>query len=312
MRLEKYGKTLNPDIVIYTMFPGNDIIDNYIGNTKTVKEGYLRELGGSYRDFTYLHYINKRFEMSVISVEETAELVEVEVEEETYSYLDAIIEARESTQAASAISELSSMPAPKKPTIKSSVYSEEVFLGIFDRLFVNISEAYRYFRFRALTIPFTNRIYRNKGVVKVSKCAILYNAGIFSIDFPKDKYEEDILEITHEAILKMQDYVENELGAVFVLSVFPLKEQVNEKMWQYEIEEKCIDPKVVIPDLIFENLKNFAQENEINIILPINALKAAYDSGKDPHFKIDSHINKHGHEVVFEYYKEELDKLILD
>jgi len=278
-RLVEMGKKVNPDIVVYAAYPGNDYIENVSGFNSKVVDGYLGSL-------------SKEEKERKISIEEYKVRGEEIPEELT----------KESTP--SPIREI-----PDEAVVDAFVYSEKRYLGSLDKLLTNYSELYRFLRFKSLFNPYTREKYIEKGVTKIEKCYLPYSFNIFRYNFPLTEGDQYQWQLAQQLILEMKAYSEQELGAQFVLITIPIKEQVNKNLWDYEVKTGCFDPRLLNMEMPSIALKAFTDTYGIPFADTTKALQEQFDNGKDPYFKLDTHINKYGHKVVYEVITELLDSL---
>lgn len=284
-KLKKIGPNINPDIVVYTFYPGNDFFDNYRGNVKFVVDGYLTE--DFPPEFSINDIVKNLYDRGVIETSESTD--------------SALLEQIKSKTRIFDIKKV-----PYDQIVDTKAYSEIKNFGLLDRMLLKTSKLYRYMRYKAMFVGAFRGLYESNGIYSLEKCALPYSMNVFMVGFPANAEEQKEVEITKSAILEMKNYAEQELGAKFVFTIMPVKEQINPKIKNYEVKSGCFDANSVDFETPTRLIFDFAYKNNIEIIELAPSLKNSLQNGKNPYFDIDSHINKHGHKAVFETLKEKL------
>lgn len=276
-QLKKIGHSTKPAIVIYTLYIGNDFYDSARGFVKFVVDGYLTEY----------------FPPNIS-----------EGDLRSWLYTRGVLQSSESNSSEQLppVKYFDSGEVPDDNVIDTSIYSELKYMGFMDKLLVNNSELYRFLRYKGLYIPFIREIYFKHGISSLEKCSLPYLTNVFASDYPTSN--NDIFEwsTTISSIIQMRDYVERELKAKFILGVIPIKEQVNESLWSQELSLGCLPPRDL--DIMRPNklLNEFSRIYQINFIDMLGPLRDEYNAGRDPYYKIDSHLKENGYDVVYEQY----------
>jgi len=109
--------------------------------------------------------------------------------------------------------------------------------------------------------------------------------------------KEKFWQITERVLLEMNRVI-TEHGSQFVVLLIPDKIQIDEEQWRLWAEKYQLNPDGY--DLMAPNtrLRNFALAHGISFVDATHKFKRLYGEGRNPYWRIDTHIRGEGHKAI--------------
>ena len=123
-----------------------------------------------------------------------------------------------------------------------------------------------------------------------------------------DKFADGWL-ITEKLLQKFQERCK-EIGAEFVVFVFPRKNQLDPTLWKQTLEAYRLDPSYYKVDLPDSMLLSICEKNGLQCFSLLDAFQYAHKQGEELYFRTDGHWNAKGHELAAEEIYNKLDDII--
>ncbi|MFC1755896.1 SGNH/GDSL hydrolase family protein [Patescibacteria group bacterium] len=313
LRLRDVGPVIKPEIVVYSLYIGNDINDSFFGIHQVsiedmrskVKEIVERDESDSSITISAGGVVVTPEEETDVEMHKESSEIELKFSSEEYAqqFVTEILDFIEKSALAFEKPSTVKRKPPNEETKASSYpYSELRTMGFLDAFLVNTSELYRFLRYKMFFIPKYRKIYIEKGVSQFVCSPAVYTLQVL---YDRDVDTEEWV-LTLNLLLEMKRYVEKDLGADFVLVLIPERGQINKDIYRYQENHHCFNNVEVDHENPNRILKEFSEVNDILLIDTTNNLREEYLKGDAPFFSSDEHLNGHGHYVVSEIVKDVL------